>query len=400
MTQSNTGAPEEMKEAKLPLRDWVLLAMLSLVTICLMAVGTELIARWICVPAEDSLARCLIGNDPSTGVRAVPNSVCHEQVYENQLTEYKFNSCGHRAGVECGPKPSGAYRIVMVGSSVALGDRVEREKIFAALLPAELSQLTGKKVELYNEAMRTGTPPSIALRFNEVLAAKPDVILWVLVPYDISNVSLILPVIPPHNSHSLFAWDWSRVRNAFDTEPFPNAISDAWKNALDVRGKLQDVHGELQFANMLRHFLYESQSQYVKSYLLQGDDAGFLRDSYSAEIAGKAQAAGVPLVAVLVPNRAQAAMISMGEWPAGFDPYKLNDRLRSIVVSHGGTYIDILPDFRGIPNPEQYWFPLDGHPDASGHAVIAALLAKELTGGAIPTLRVAAQPPAGLEQGR
>jgi hypothetical protein len=94
---------------------------------------------------------------------------------------------------------------------------------------------------------------------------------------------------------------------------------------------------------------------------------------------------------VLLPNRAQAAMISMGEWPAGYDPYKLDAELRSIVTSHGGIYIDILPDFRAIPNPEQHYLPVDSHPDAGGHAIIAAMLAKELTGGAVPALKVPAQ---------
>ena len=56
----------------------------------------------------------------------------------------------------------------------------------------------------------------------------------------------------------------------------------------------------------------------------------------------------MPLVAALLPQRAQAAMISRSRWPAGFDPYKLDNELRSMVVSHGGTYVDILPDFRNI----------------------------------------------------
>jgi len=42
---------------------------------------------------------------------------------------------------------------------------------------------------------------------------------------------------------------------------------------------------------------------------------------------------------------------------AGHDPYKLSDEVRSIVVSHGGTYADILPDYRGVPNPEQVTSP-------------------------------------------
>jgi hypothetical protein len=115
---------------------------------------------------------------------------------------------------------------------------------------------------------------------------------------------------------------------------------------------------------MTEHFLYESQSLYVKSSLV-GPKAEFLRaepsqewkedlqrfDSVAADVAGRAKAAGVPLIAVFLPNRAHAAIISVGEWPAGYNPYKLDDELRSIVTSHGGTYIDILPDFQSIPTP-------------------------------------------------
>jgi len=164
----------------------------------------------------------------------------------------------------------------------------------------------------------------------------------------------------------------------------------------------------------LRHIVYQhqSQSQYIQSYvtLPQGAegfwDAGpeALRAQPSREwqahlkefersavdVERMASAAGVSLVAVLLPNRAQAAMISMGEWPAGFDPYTIDRELRTIITSHGGTYIDILPDFGALPNAERHYYPLDGHPDAGGHAIIAGFLAKELGGGAVSELSVAA----------
>jgi hypothetical protein len=109
-------------------------------------------------------------------------------------------------------------------------------------------------------------------------------------------------------------------------------------------------------------------------------------DRDAAEIEGQAKVAGIPFVAVMVPLRAQAAMISRGEWPGGFDPYNVDHRLNSIIVSHGGTYIDILPDFRNIPNPEQYYFPVDGHPDAGAQAIFARLVASKFAAGVVPGL--------------
>jgi hypothetical protein len=93
-------------------------------------------------------------------------------------------------------------------------------------------------------------------------------------------------------------------------------------------------------------------------------------------------------------------LISRGEWPPEIDPYRLDDELRCIIVSHGGVYLDVLQEFRLVANPERGYLPVDGHPNADGHATIAKLLAQALTSGAVPGLRSGAQPRAALEQGR
>ena len=110
-------------------------------------------------------------------------------------------------------------------------------------------------------------------------------------------------------------------------------------------------------------------------------------DGYAAEITERAKDAGIPLVAVLIPNRAQAAMISAGEWPQGYDPYKIDDEVRSSITRHGGVFIDIFPDFRSVPNPEDRFMPIDGHPDEEGHAMLANMIARELNLGVIPAPR-------------
>jgi hypothetical protein len=155
---------------------------------------------------------------------------------------------------------------------------------------------------------------------------------------------------------------------------------------------------------MIRHLLFQSQSLYINSSLIAPDgEDGFLKAQFSplwnerlhevdldaADMEQRANSAGVPLVVAFLPSRAEAAIASSGQWHAGYDPYKLDHELRSIIEKHGGLYLDTLPDFREIPNPEQYFLPVDGHPDARGHAIISEILAKELTSGVIPALKTA-----------
>jgi hypothetical protein len=411
MTELNSSQSENMKEAKLPQRDWVLLPALALLTMAVLIAATELTARHKFSDAETGLAPCLVLNDSSTGVRGVPNSRCRAKGKESAWTEYQFNNCGHRAGMECGSKDPGSYRIVMTGSSIAMGLFVPREESIAGLLPAELSSVTGRKVELYNTSIGAaygGAPRSVALRFNEVLAARPDMVLWILTPWDLDHASDLRP-----------QGDFLRAAGDGASTPATAAsFSSSTLQRLAARVGAESAAASLyqdlknfRFRVLLTHYLYESQSLYVKSYLMNGDDmVGFLRadwgpewkeqlnrfDGYAAEIAARSKAAGVPLVVVLVPNRAQAAMISMGEWPQGYDPYKIDDELRASIVSHGGIYVDIFPDFRGVANPQEHYMPVDGHPDAQGHAMISKLIARELTGGQIPTLRAVVVPDAAL----
>jgi len=398
------------QEANLPMRDWMLLPVIGLSTIVFLAISAELLARWVFPVYEVGLKDCFATDNLSGDAPVKPNSVCWEQIAESKfIAEYRFNSRGHRAGMEMEAKRPGTYRIVMIGSSFAMGLFVPRDMTFAALLPAELSRETGRNIELYNEAtggeFRGGPFPvrTSARQFPQVLSAAPDMILWVVTPNDFRNAynDAIAPPdretqptasLPDKQQDSLPNF-WSKLQLALAQGTLGKKLRARWE---DSRTSL-----------VLRHILIasESQDQYVRSYLKNEEDAGFLKAELTghwqrllqnfqidaADFESQARAAGIPFVTVLVPNRAQAAMLSMSEWPAGYNPYKLDDELRGIIVSNGGTYIDILRDFQTIPNPEREYFPVDGHPDADGHALIARLLGKELIGGAVPALKVQAQ---------
>jgi hypothetical protein len=379
--------------------------MISLLTMALLAGSTELIARGMFTYTKTEAEDCMVLNDPSTGTRGIPGCEVWEKKGENQPVEYRFNRSGYRAEENFGPKSPGTYRIVMVGSSYAFGMRVQMREALATLLPAELSQVTGRRVELFDEAMAGmgGGPHSVALRFDDALTVEPDMILWMLTPWDIQQGAAMLPTGDqiPVKGGSTISRAWRRIKAAFTARSSTSAIDE--------------IFSLTRTATLLRHFLYQSQSQYVKSFLIgpaggpqflstkpSAEYENQLRECefYASQIEARAAAAGVPLVAVLVPDRAQAAMISMGEWQENYDPYKLDHELRAIVLKHGGIYIDILPDFRTVPNPEQYYFPVDGHLDAQGNAIVSGMVAKALTSGAVPALRVTPQPQAAIKPGR
>ncbi len=402
MTFSQERDSDKTYPAPLPRRDLFLLPAIGFVTVCILLVVTELIARRLFSESKTNTESCLVLNDKKTGVRGVPNSVCWEKLPESQLIEYRFDNCGYRSGMQCVPKAPGTYRIVMMGSSVAIGERVPINSTLATLLPQLLIERTGRTIELYNEGMAYGFPRTAAMRFHEVLAQKPDMVLWVLTPADIGEGEFVFAENAAE-SGGLRAKIWSKLKEAVTT----NSIMDRVRNHVE--------HSRTGL--MLQHFIYqnESESQYVTSYLMGADRVtGFLRsnmspewrthlaefEARSQEIATKSADAGVTFVAVYLPNRPQAAMIAMGTWPSGYDPYALNRELQAIIVKQGGIFVDVLPGFRSIPNPEQYYLPVDGHPTATAHVIFSKLTANELTSGAVPALKSSIPNQVSAEKGR
>jgi hypothetical protein len=399
MPPSDANESENMKEAKLSRRDWILLPALSLLTIFLIAGSVELIARKTLTTSNTLGENCMF-NDPATGPRGIPNCKCWEKIPESELTEYRFNSSGFRDNVDLQPKSPDTYRIVMMGTSVVAGFRVPEEKTFAALLPAELSQRTRRKIELYNEGMPFRTPHVISIEFNDVLLAKPDMILWIVNPTDIAAFK----VAEPDDTKSLgfLGKVGHHIKVSLATNSLGPYIATAFSRS--------------RTGILLSDILYESPSQYMKSSLSKSDsEVGFLKtepssewrnlledfDSNAASIERQARGAGIPIVVAFVPSRMQLAMITMtSDWPKGTDPYKLGDELGTIIEKHGGTYIDILPDFRTTPNAHLGYFAVDVHPNAYGHALISKFLSRHLTDGAIPALQAAAPMHAGLDQNK
>ena len=373
---------------------WLFPALTCLLTVLVLLVTMELAARKLFSRSRTTLLDCLVLHDPATGVHGIPGCKVSEKWEETPVVDYRLNACGDRTDLPCGPKQPGTYRIAMVGSSIAAGLRVSQDSTFAALLPQELSALTGRKVELYNLAMRTETPRVVDMRFAATLAKKPDLVLWVINPYDVGHPDDVITdaVKPPAGARhpgrlgSLESAS-KKEYHTFRSEPASQFVLDTWN--------------ETRMSFMIRHFLYENQSLYVNAFLRQNDAAaGYLRTNlspawqedlrhfnvYLSDVQARAHAAGVPLVIALVPARVHAGLLSMNAWPTGSDPFSFDRAFRPLVLSSGAGYIDTLPDYRNLPHAAQYYFAVETHPTEAGHRFIAKTLATGLTNGIVPEL--------------
>ena len=382
---------DQARRPSMSRRDWLLLPGLALTTVLGILVFSEAVARHIFPPQREILASCFVFNDPVHGVHARPDCSFIENDSESGKTIYQFDDFGYRNSPGLLRDSVNSYRIVMIGSSIVMGDHVSYKAASAVLLPPMIAVKSERSISLYNEGLIFGYTRNTDLRFGDALRASPNMILWMLTSSDISNSKIVNPAT------TAVGWKrrspWSKLVAAIHIYFGEESFGRAAYNFVD----------STRTAFAFRYYAYRSPTLYLKSYLSQVDhELGFLKTAMSpewegdlretetdiADVSHKAHAAHVPLVIVYVPNHAQAEMVAMGEWPSGYDPYALDERLREMAQADGDTYLDILPEYRNVPIAEiqRDYLPVDGHPNAGGHALIARLIAEQLTSGAVPEL--------------
>jgi hypothetical protein len=56
------------------------------------------------------------------------------------------------------------------------------------------------------------------------------------------------------------------------------------------------------------------------------------------------------------------------------------------VEKNGGIYVDVLREFRDVPNVNSAFYPVDQHLTVAGQVMVANIIAKGLSSGKIPPL--------------
>jgi hypothetical protein len=353
----------------LPRRDLVVLPLVALATLIVLVALSEVGAR-LYAPAHEKLS--CVAFDTRLGLgHGRPHCTETGKIPEGPRVVYAYNECGYRSTAPCGAKPAGTLRIAILGASFAEGYVVPYDETFAARAERRLAALCGSPVEIENLAALGTNLVGVYRRLDEALALRPDVIIIAVLPFDIEDG------LPPE---------------AVERRNAPPGPQPAAQQERPLVARVALLTKSSRALTVARHFLFADRALYLKSYLLSGDTAGFLRVSYTpaweqrmadldlllGEMAAKSRAAGAQLALLLGPQRAQVALMASGHWPAGVDPYALPRRLKEITAKHGATLIDSTKAFARLKRPEELIYTVDGHPGGAASGLIADALVQQL----------------------
>ena len=374
MTESGANNSENVKEAKLPRRDWVILPLTSLLTIVICMLTAEAEAR--CFFVSDERDVCWIGPSYDSGYRH--NCISHQKTSEGPWVTNQYNDCGYRTKESCGSKPAGTTRIALLGTSMSKGVYVEYDQTFAVQTSRQLTSILGRPVEVQNLSRQYCYPICVFRMVGEALALKPDLLIVTIDPWDLEHLD-------PAEMPGRFKPAQSEVTGATDTDlknltPLRRAKAMVLTSAAGVAAA---------------HYLFQDTSLYARLYLAYGDRADFLRKGFSptwekrfgaleillGEMAQKCSASNVPLVLIEVPSLAEDSLLKEQNLPAGVDPYAFNERLKNISMRHGIQFVDVLDAFKSGPEPNQLYYVVDTHMNGEGHALVSRVLVEQLIKG-------------------
>jgi hypothetical protein len=381
-TSSDINVPEGLREEKLPRSDWILLPVISLLTVLVMLAASEALARMIWPEQGDV---CLVPSSDS-GYRFRPNCKSRAKSAEGPWVENQYNECGYRTPESCGPKPRGTIRVAVLGASDAYGYMVPYGDSFPALTAEALTRQCKRPVEFQELSVEATYPVSTYRRTTEALALKPDMLLWALNSSDVDEID--------HND----------VAHRNDPPGVGLAARPPAPRGWMIRHVVAGIK-DLRSIKMLRHFMQMDPAIYLNLYLLHDDSANYLRPPLSpqwqqrisdldvlvGDMSRKANAASVPMEIFIVATAAQAALVNTDPRP-GIDPQAFQMRVAEIGNKYGVPVIFSLQEFAGHRDAMSLFYSYDGHAGPQGHHILAYALDRGLLASGNPVFAGCTRP--------
>ena len=245
----------------------------------------------------------------------VPTPHCERSAKEPEgpLVSYRYNACGHRGTLDCGPKPPGTLRIVGLGDSFTEGVMVAEADTYLVRAAVAVSEAIGRPVEAHNLGVSGHDLLQYQGRLPEALALDPDAVTVGLLPNDLfHDVS-----------------DSARRRLSERGEEIGTLAAIQERQYEHRKGLLRRARSWMRRSRAvlaLQHGLFQSPSLYAALYTLRGATGDYLSAEFSpaweerlrdtervlTAMASEARRAGTPLVVIVIPQRIQAVLVGSG----------------------------------------------------------------------------------------
>ena len=341
-------------------RDFVILPLIVLLTLIVVIVPTEGVLRVLFPQNQADACMDYTSTDPAD-FHARAKCTSRTKIPEGPWVTNSYNDCGFRSPDGCGPKPKGALRVAIVGTSLSSGFMVPYDHSMTPMATAALNQTCKKPVDIQNLGAQGNIGPRLLASAQAAVALKPDIMVFVVSPPDLHLTDAVAPVGGDKAAHETNLMREVKV-----------AISSP------------------RLMYMESYLLLRNDNTYVPIYLRSGHNADYMRAPFSAEwqiklahldadmaqLSGIAKQASIPLLVVYIPQRAQAAVLASPKLADHVDPLILPKEIKRISAAYGAGYADMGDEIsRGLAS-SQIYYAMNGHLNGEGNTLLAHAMVK------------------------
>jgi hypothetical protein len=317
-----------------------------------------------------------------------------------EFTSYvKFNTQGLRGPEVAVPKPSGTFRVLVLGDSVVEGAQVAQEDTLAARLGPRLAEMgVPGRVESINAGVAGfGTGQQLLYLEQEGAAFQPDLVVLVFtIANDVADngieVARRWKLAAERRPFFVIESDGALRQLPFDAPPpEPLAGLRSFLRDRSVLFNVVELWATGKGVARAQGSVVPPEDAEKEVYRREpGDDwpqAWEVTERLLQELDSAAARIGAPLVVVLAPTEWQTYeewwsefMGTGSQVERRFGPNVPNERLAEIAARSGLRLVDLLPTFRQEAHAggPLLFFRRDGHWTEHGHAVATRVVADSI----------------------